>query len=273
MALVVNSNVAALSAQRYLYTSTQNVTQSFRRLSSGLRVTSAADDAAALSISTKMTAQIRGLNQAIRNSNDAISLTQVADGALEETDNALQRLRELAVQSANSTLTSSDRSDVQTEVDQMLDEINRISSDTEFNTYNLLNGSFDARRFQVGAYASSPSINFSIRSAAAGSIGVSNLNLGAISGATSAISRIDNAIGSISDIRATLGALQNRFESVVNNLQNQSEQMQSARSSLIDADIAQETSVLTRNSILQQASTAILAQANQQPQLALQLLS
>lgn len=271
MALYVNTNVSSINAQRQLNKSTKTLATTFQRLSSGLRVNSAKDDAASLAISSKMTAQVRGLNQSIRNVNDAISLTQVADGALEESMNALQRMRELAVQASNDTLVSSDRSDIQQEIDQLISEINRISSDTQFNTQNLLNGSFSGKVMQVGAFCGQ-TITLSVGNAAAGSIGVSGLTVMTGASATSALGGIDDAIGSISDIRAKLGAVQNRFESIMANMSNVSENTANARSQMVDADITTETATLTKYSILQQAGTAILAQANQQPQLALQLL-
>lgn len=272
MALFINTNVSSISAQRHLNKSASKLSTTFQRLSSGLRVNSAKDDAASLSISTAMTAQIRGLNQAARNANDVISLIQVADGALEETVNSLQRMRELAVQASNDTLTSSDRSDIQQEVDQLIAEINRISSDTEFNSQALLNGSFSGKTFQVGTFCNQ-TITLSVKNAAAGSIGVSGLTVTTGASATSAIGGIDDAINSVSDIRAKLGAVQNRFESVINSLATQSENLSAANSRMVDADITQETANLTKYAILQQAGTAILAQANQQPQLALQLLA
>jgi flagellin len=271
MALYINTNVSSLNAQRRLNMSTNQLGKTFKRLSSGLRVNSASDDAASLAISNRMTAQIRGLNQSVRNSNDAISLAQVAEGALDETTNALQRIRELAVQAANDTVVTSDRDSIQKEVDQLLSEINRIADDTEFNTQNLLGGSFQGKIFQVGAF-SGQTISLSIDSALAADIGVSGLSLTTQALAGSALTTLDSAINSISDIRANLGAIQNRFESVIRNLSNVSENMSGARSRMVDADIAMETSKLTRVSILQQAGTAVLAQANQQPQLALQLL-
>lgn len=272
MALYINTNVSSMSAQRHLSKSVNVLNRTFNRLSSGLRVNSAKDDAASLSISTGMTAQIRGLNQAVRNANDAVSLTQVADGALEESVNALQRMRELAVQAANDTLVSSDRSDIQQEIDQLISEIDRISNDTEFNTQNLLNGEFSGKTFQVGTF-SGQTITVSLGNAGAGSIGVNGLSIGTASAATAAITTLDDAISSVADIRSKLGAIQNRFESVINSLGAQSENLSAANSRLVDADISQETATLTKYAILQQAGTAILAQANQQPQLALSLLA
>jgi flagellin len=271
MALYVNTNTASLNAQRSLNKTTGVLGRTFQRLSSGMRVNSAKDDAASLAISNRMSAQIRGLNQAVRNANDTISLSQVADGALEESMNALQRMRELAVQASNDTLVSSDRADIQKEVDQLLSEINRISADTEFNTQNLLGGSFQGKVFQVGAF-SGQTITLSIDSAAAADIGVSGLSLTTQGQAGSALTTIDSAISSVADIRANLGAVQNRFESVIANLSNVSENISASKSRMVDADISQETATLTKYAILQQAGTAILAQANQQPQLALQLL-
>lgn len=271
MALYINTNVASLNAQRYMAKNNVDLSKTFRRLSSGLRINTAADDAAGLAISNRFTAQIRGLNQSVRNANDAISLIQVAEGALDETTNALQRIRELAVQAANDTNVSSDRSDLQKEVDQLLSEINRIANDTEFNTQNLLNGSFSGKVMQVGAFCTQ-TITFSILAASANALGVSGLAISQNSIAGAALTTLDNAINSVAEIRANLGALQNRFESVIANLSNVSENISQARSRMMDADIAQETSRLTKVSILQQAGTAVLAQANQQPQLALQLL-
>ena len=280
MALFINTNVASINSQRNLMRSTNDLGTTFARLASGLRINSARDDAAGLSISTRMTAQIKGLNMAIRNANDGISMSQVAEGALDESTNALQRIRELAVQSANDTMTGSDRDDLQLEVSQLVSEIQRIATQTEFNTRAVLNGSFNGATqqmtIQVGA-KSGQTIAFSIGGASVGALGVSlgNFSIGAgagQAGAMNAITVIDSAIESISDIRANLGAVQNRFESVISNLSNVVENMSAARSRIMDADIAAETATLTRNAILQQAGTAVLAQANQQPQLALQLL-
>jgi flagellin len=270
MAIVVNTNVASLNAQRKLNGTSNALTQTFERLSTGLRINRAKDDSAGLSISTRFTAQVRGLNQSVRNANDTISLIQVAEGSLEETTSALQRMRELAVQAANDTYTSSDRADIQKEVDQLISEINRIKDTTVYNSQNLLNGSFATKKFQVGAY-SGQNISITIGTTGAASIGAS-VTMTTQATANTAITSIDNAINSIANIRSYLGAMQNRFESVIANLSNQSENIAASQSRILDADIAAETAALTRNSILQQAGTAILAQANQQPQMALQLL-
>ena len=472
MALTINTNVASLNAQRNLGTSQSALNKSMQRLSSGLRINSAKDDAAGLAISDRMTSQIRGLNQAARNANDGISLAQTAEGALQESTNILQRMRELAIQSANDTNTQSDRDSLQAEVTQLTDELNRIASTTQFNGKNLLDGSMSNATFQVGANANQ-TISFSIDGASAGDLGVggqasttgtasetttytaliaqdllinghdvgasvndgvsyvggaqvgntsalsvvnainsvsgasavtasaetstassatitalgplatgsmlingtdigailgtaataddraselvaainsvsgdtgvtaaldtagtfvlsandgrniditgtgtavstgfansttygqvsltsgsditiagntnasaklaagtsaavgSSLDVSSATGAQSAISSVDSAINSIDTIRGGLGAIQNRFESTIANLNNVSENLSAARSRILDADIAQETSNMTKQNILQQAGVSILAQANQAPQLALSLL-
>ena len=284
MALAINTNVASLNATRHLLNSTKSLGTTFERLSSGLRLNGAKDDAAGLSISTRMTSQIRGLNMAVRNTNDAISLVQVAEGALDETTNALQRMRELAVQAKNDTMTGGDRDDLQLEVEQLMAEIQRISTTTEFNDGKVVDGTFATKNFQVGA-EKDQTIQVTIGSAGVTALGLSGgvntMSIGSNAGSKvgnaagyigSAIAQIDNALDSVSDIRSQLGAYQNRFESVIANLSNVSENTSAARSRIMDADIATETANLTKNAIMQQAGTAILAQANQQPQIALQLL-
>ncbi|MBF0188487.1 MAG: flagellin FliC [Magnetococcales bacterium] len=286
MPLYINTNVASLNSQRALLRTNTKLGTSFERLSSGLRINRAKDDAAGLSISSRMTAQIRGTNQAVRNTNDAISLVQVAEGALDETTNALQRIRELSVQAANDAQVSGDRQDVWKEINQLISEIDRIATQTEFNDQNLMGNSTGSglnATFQVGANANQ-TLTVAVDNARASQIGMVRTNVGSaadilnLTGASqqiranSVIQMADSALESIGDIRSTLGAYQNRFESIVANLSNVSENTSAARSRIMDADVAAETSMLTRNSILQQAATAILAQANQQPQLALQLL-
>ncbi|MEO5377443.1 MAG: flagellin FliC [Magnetococcus sp. DMHC-6] len=281
MSLTINSNVAALSAQRHMNNTTNALQKVYTRLSSGLRVNSAADDAAGLSISNRMTAQIRGMNQAVRNANDAISMVQVAEGALDETTNALQRIRELAVQASNGTLTSTDRSDLQKEVDQLIAEVDRIATTTEFNNQAMLQGSMSAgRTFQIGNDANQ-TIRVSIGAVTSTALGLATVSMGAggasagvaISLAGAAITAMDSALDSVSAIRSTLGAFQNRFEATISSLTNISENTSAAQSRIMDADIAAETANLTRYSILQQAGVAVMAQANQQPQIALRLLS
>jgi len=401
MALTINTNVASLNAQRNLGASQSDLNKSMQRLSSGLRINSAKDDAAGLAISDRMTAQIRGLNQASRNANDGISLAQTAEGALQESTNILQRIRELAVQSANDTNSETDRSSLNDEVTQLKAELDRIADTTQFNGKNLLDGSMageaNEATFQVGANAGeSQTISFDIDSAtteslgeqssdyaayvaevnasttafsgleitadagqgttgssisitiatsttasensveatttgsitvtvagntsatisnadlaalvngdadasayvdvtvdtagtqsattstslaggvtgvdAAGTTTVNNLSVATRTEAVVTIESVDKALEEVDSIRGELGAVQNRFESTIANLQNVSENLSAARSRILDADIAQETSAMTKNNILQQAGVSILAQANQAPQLALSLI-
>ena len=387
MALTINTNVASLNAQRNLGTSQANLNKSMERLSSGLRINSAKDDAAGLAISDRMTSQIRGLNQASRNANDGISLSQTAEGALQESTNILQRIREIAVQSANDTNSASDRSSLNDEVNQLVAELDRISETTQFNGKTLLDGSMNNATFQVGANAgSNQTISFGIESARSDDLGADNLTavtassatfeagnfsaaavvagsdgnnikvrvvdgtansvvttgniitatydfasttgsydamdeIGALingdatagalvqttfaatasseisinlaggsdaglegtriisdvsvanrSEASITIESVAQALEQIDTIRGGLGAMQNRFESTIANLNNVAENLSAARSRILDADIAMETSNMTKQNILQQAGVSILAQANQGPQLALSLL-
>ena len=282
MAFAINTNVQSLNAQNNLNRVTKSLGTTFQRLSSGLRINHASDDAAGLSISDRMTAQVRGLNQSVRNANDAISLVQVAEGALEETTNAIQRMRELAVQAANDTYTSGDRDDMQKEINQLLSEIDRIAQFTEFNNQGLLSGGFaTGKKMHVGAdkdqtitvtIASMHTSAMALNLAAGDLLSLGDTTGSGQSNANIMIASMDAALDSVADLRATLGSYQNRFESVISNLSNVSENTSAARSRIMDADIAAETAALTQNAILQQAGTAILAQANQQPQIALQLL-
>ncbi|ABK42602.1 flagellin domain protein [Magnetococcus marinus MC-1] len=270
MSLYINTNIAASNAQRQLTKSTNALGKTYERLSSGLRINSASDDAAGLTVSSRMTAQIRGLNQSARNANDGISLVQVAEGALAETEAALQRMRELAVQAASGSYNNTDRSDLNDEVTQLVTEITRISTDTKFNGVSLMssNQTFD---IQVGADVGQK-ITVSTQGAGASLLGVTTASITSAGLASIAIGKIDAAIASVSDMRSVLGAQQNRLEAAITNLSNVSERTQAARSRIMDADIAQETANLTKQSILQQAGAAMLAQANQQPQIMLSLL-
>jgi flagellin len=381
--MVINTNVMSLNAQRNLTTSQSQLSTALQRLSSGLRINSAKDDAAGLAISERFTTQIRGLNQAVRNANDGISLAQTAEGALSEVGNNLQRIRELAVQSSNATNTNSDRSALQAEVTQLLNEIDRVANQTSFNGVKLLDGSFSGAVFQVGANAGETITLTSITDAnvaalgsvtqasgaalsvaassltgfgtaiAAGGVTLNGVDIGAIGAASSAAERAgqlvnainnvsqqsgvgasydgatgqitlssaaavvvagttnsatvagwanatvgsattttgigglsvasfasaqlaiqlaDSALTSINSTRATLGAVQNRFSSVVANLQTGAENLSASRSRIQDADFAAETASLTKSQILQQAGTAMLAQANAIPQNVLALL-
>jgi flagellin len=274
MALFVNTNVSALNAQRQLINSGKSLDTAFQRLSSGFRINSAADDAAGLQISNRLTSQINGLDQAIRNANDGISLSQVAEGAMDEITNALQRIRVLAVQSQNGINSSSDRIALQKEVSALKAEISRIAATTQFGGVKLLDGRYSST-FLVGANAGQTiSVNISRAGGGFGSsgLGIAGLSISSLAGASRALSSIDSAINVIDSKRADLGAIQNRFQSTIRNLSNIVENISAARSRIKDTDFAKETADLTRAQILQQASTTILSQANQRPQAALSLL-
>ena len=274
MALFVNSNISALNAQRQLINSGKSLDVSFQRLSSGFRINSAADDAAGLQISNRLTSQINGLDQAARNGNDGISLAQVAEGAMEEITTSLQRMRTLAVQSQNGINATADRAALQKEVSALKAEISRIATTTQFGGVKLLDGSYSST-FLVGANAGQTiSVNISRVGGGFGSsgLGIGCLNINTLAGASRALTQIDSAINVIDSKRADLGAIQNRFQSTIRNLSNIVENISSARSRIKDTDFAKETADLTRAQILQQASTTILSQANQRPQAALSLL-
>ena len=273
MTLFVNTNVSSLNAQRQLFDVGEKLNTSFERLSSGFRINRAADDAAGLQISDRLTSQVQGLNQAVRNANDAISLTQTAEGALSEVTTSLQRIRQLAVQSQNGINSSTDRAALQKEVSALKAEISRISTTTQFAGVDLLTGGYSAA-FLVGANGGQTiSVNLS-RSGGFGASGLSltNTTVATTEGASAALTAIDNAISTIGATRADLGALQNRFQSTIRNLSSISENIAGARSRIRDTDFAAETAELTRNQIIQQASLSVLSQANQRPQSALSLL-
>ncbi len=283
MALIVNTNIASLNAQRNLATSQSQLAVTLQRLSSGLRVNSAKDDAAGLAVSQAFTAQIRGSNQAVRNANDGISLGQTAEGALGQIANNVQRIREIAVQAANGTLSDTNRQQLQKEVDQLTQEISRIVQTTTFNGTMLLSGSASLT-FQVGASGSADnqvsvtttnlaqngSAGLYAYSSSLTSTGV--INVSTQSAASAALSSLDADISQVSTLRSTFGSVQNRFEAVISNLQNYVENLTASNSRILDADFAAETANLTRGQILQQAGTAILSQANALPQTALSLL-
>lgn len=275
MALVVNTNIPSLNAQRNLSVTQGQLARSLQRLSSGLRINSAADDAAGLAISEGMRSQIRSMNQAVRNANDGVSLVQTAEGALNETSNILVRMRELATQAATGTVSSDQRSYIDSEFTQLKNEIDRIASATQFNGLNLLDGSSSTTSFQIGAgNTSNDIISVTISAAASSSIGVNTASVSGNNGAaaSAALGAIDTAIKSISNIRGNLGAVQNRLQSTINNLQVSVENLSAAESRIRDVDVASETAAMTRAQILTQAGTAILSQANQTPQSALSLL-
>lgn len=275
----INHNMMSLNTLRSLSANNLNIQKNAEKLSSGYRINRAGDDAAGLSISEKMRAQIRGLNMAIKNSQDGISLIQTAEGALTETHAILQRMRELVVQAGNlGTQEQEDLNAIQDEIDALLEEIDGIADRTQFNGKNLLDGSYASSTaqliFQIGANAGQQ-ITVNIESMRASGLGVSGLS---ISGATTsgdidtALNNIDSAIKIVSAERSKLGAIQNRLEHTINNLGASSENLTAAESRIRDVDMAAEMAEFTKNNILTQAATAMLAQANQQPQLVLQLL-
>ncbi len=274
MSLYVSTNVSSLNAQRQLFTSNIELSTAFERLSSGFRINSAKDDAAGLQISNRITSQIKGLDQAVRNANDGISLAQVAEGAMQEMTTALQRIRVLAIQAQNGINTSADRLALQKEVSALKLEISRIASTSQFAGGDILTGSFSTA-FLVGAQAGQ-FISFNL--SRTGGYGFSGLTNGAAVSvetaglASAALPLVDAAISIIDAKRADLGAIQNRFQSTIRNLSNISENASAARSRIRDTDFATETAELTRWQIIQQASTTVLGQANQRPQAALQLL-
>jgi flagellin len=268
--MIINHNIAALNTIRQLSINATNTQKSLEKLSSGLRINSAADDAAGLAISEKMRGQIRGLDMAQKNAQDGISLIQTAEGALNETHAILQRMRELAVQSANDTNTNEDRTQLQAEVNQLLSEIDRISTDTQFNTMTLLDGNFSAT-LQIGANQGQQ-IAFNIGTMSSSGLSLSGLDISTQTGADAAIASLDDAINTVSTQRANLGALQNRLEHTINNLGTSSQNLTAAESRIRDVDMAKEMAEFTKNNILNQAAQAMLAQANQLPQGVLQLL-
>lgn len=272
MALFVNTNTSSLNAQRQLVNSGNSLDTAFKRLSSGFRINSASDDAAGLQISNRLTSQVNGLDQAARNANDGISVAQVAEGAMEEITNSLQRIRVLAIQSQNGINSEDDRIALQKEVSALKVEMSRIATTTQFGTQNLLDGNYSAK-FLVGANANQNiSVNLSGAGFGTSGLGLGDLSISSVSGASAALALIDSAIGVIDGTRADLGAIQNRFQATIRNLTNISENVSGARARIRDTDFAKETAELTRSQILQQTSTTVLAQANQRPQAALSLL-
>ncbi|MBE1555013.1 flagellin [Sporosarcina limicola] len=267
----INHNISALNTHRQLTFNNANAAKSLEKLSSGLRVNRAGDDAAGLAISEKMRGQIRGLDMASKNSQDGISLIQTAEGALNETHSILQRMRELAVQSATGTNTNEDRTAIEAEITQLNFEIDRIATSTQFNTMNLLDGSLTSMVLHVGANENQQ-MKFAIVSMDSEAIGVATINIATQADSNLAITVIDAAIKKVSDTRAGLGAIQNRLEHTINNLGASSENLTAAESRIRDVDMAKEMMEFTKNNILTQASQAMLAQANQQPQGVLQLL-
>jgi flagellin len=268
----INHNIAALNTYRQLSTAANSQSKSMEKLSSGLRINRAGDDAAGLSISEKMRGQVRGLEQASRNAQDGISMIQTAEGALNETHSILQRMRELAVQGANDTNTTEDRDAIEAELDQLTSEIDRIAGQTQFNKKNLLDGSLDAT-LQIGAN-DGQDINITIgtMNATALTVADANISVDTAANASASIANLDSAIEAVSTQRSSLGAYQNRLEHTINNLDTSAENLTASESRIRDVDMAKEMMNQTKQSILAQASQAMLAQANQQPQGVLQLL-
>lgn len=274
MSLRINTNINSLNIQRNLARIGVLLAKNLQRLSTGLRIVTAADDAAGLQISERLRAQIRSLDQAKRNSSDGISLAQTAEGALDEVSSMLIRMRELSVQSANGTNSATDKDTLQAEFDQLRSEITRISSSTQFNGINLLDGSSTSISFQVGSGVNVAvnQIALQLDSTLSTSLSIDTLDIGSTGNTSTAISSIDSAIDTVSGLRGRLGAVQNRLSYTINNLSVQVENLTAAESRIRDVDFAYETAQLTRNMILQQASIALLAQANSLPESALSLL-
>ncbi|MCE9578769.1 MAG: flagellin FliC [Deltaproteobacteria bacterium] len=279
MSISILTNATSLSAQRNLNISQQSLASSIGRLSSGMRINTASDDAAGLGISENLKANIRGLNQAQRNTNDGISLSQVAEGAMNEQQGIVSRMRELAVQSANATLGSTERGYVQTEFGQLRNEINRISNVTEFNGQKLIDGSASAGlNFQVGIHATADdTLAMSITKLTTSTLGSASLHiasasLSTVTNAKAALGAFDKAIQQLSTARSKVGAVQNRMQVTISNLSVATENLSAANSRIRDVDVASETAQLSKSQILSQAGVAVLAQANQIPQAALSLL-
>ena len=278
MSMSVNTNLYSIDAQRNLSKSQSSLSTSMQRLSSGLRINSAADDSAGLAISQRMTSQVRGMNVAIRNANDGISLAQTADGALSSVGESLQRMRELSIQALNSTNGGSDKDSLNQEFQQLAQEITRVIGGTTFNGSAILAGSAGALTFQVGANTTASdtlTVTTTDMSADASITDVTGTTIDSTTNTAalnSVVNGIDSAIDDINKQRAVFGATQNRFNAVVSNLQSSVENQSAASSRITDADFAMETANMSRSQILQQAGTAMVAQANQLPQQVLKLL-
>lgn len=273
---IINTNHSALTAQRHLSINDDDKKTPLERLSSGKRINSAKDDAAGLAIVARFATQILGSNQAVRNTSDGISLAQTAEGALSEVSGNLQRMRELAVQSSNGTLSASDRQSLQDEFQSLQSEVNRVAEATEFNGVQVIGGSTNLD-FQVGPNAGPENritaTTQDIRANAEVGSAITSANIGTAATAVNALDALDRAISGVSNTRADFGTLQNRFESTIRSTETTTENLAAARSRIEDADYAQETSDLTRSLIIGQAGTASLAQANASPQRVLSLLT
>ena len=269
--MIINHNMMAMNSHRAGGVNSAGMGKSIEKLSSGMKINRAGDDAAGLSISEKMRGQIRGLNMASKNAQDGISLIQTAEGALDEVHAMLQRMRELSVQSATDTNVGTDRTALNNEVQELKKEINAITTRTEFNTQKLLNGAFTAKQFHIGANIGQ-AITVGIGNMGVGSLGITATAVTSQALANTAISTVNAALEAVSAQRSRLGATQNRLEHTIKNLDNSAENLQAAESRIRDTDMAKEMSSFTKSNILAQASQAMLAQANQLPQQVLQLL-
>ena len=273
MTMIINNNISALNAYRNTNDVNTRVEKSMEKLSSGLRINRAGDDAAGLAISEKMRGQIKGLDMATKNAQNGISMIQTSEGALNETHAIIQRMRELAVQSANDTNTDSDREKLQLEGTQLVEELNRIAETTEFNTRTLMDGEFEGEgvKFHIGANKDQ-SVELKFNDMKADALGLCDFDIKDGESANSAIDLVNNALESVSSERAKLGATQNRLEHTINNLRVSGENLQAAESRIRDADMANEMVKFSKDQIISQSGTAMLAQANTAPQSVLQLL-
>ena len=275
MALRINTNVSSVFAQKHSSRTQERLRSNFEHLSSGLRITKAADDAAGLAISESMRAEIRSLHQASRNTNDGISMVQTAESTLQEVTNIVSRMRELSVEASSAVLQATERAYLATEFTALQGEIDRISATSNFNGLNLSNGSTASVAVQVGINDSTNDrITVTLQDSRTATLGIAttDIDLGSAANAQAAITELDTALDSVNDSRADLGAAQNRLTSAMHNLENYTENLIEAESRIRDVDFAQETADLTRNQIFSQAGVAVLAQANQSPQAALSLL-
>ncbi|MCL1090751.1 flagellin FliC [Shewanella profunda] len=272
MAITVNTNVTSMKAQKNLNTSSSGLATSMERLSSGLRINSAKDDAAGLAISNRLNSQVRGLDVGMRNANDAISIAQIAEGAMQEQTNMLQRMRDLTIQAENGANSTDDLIALQSEINELALEITAIGDSTAFGNTKLLDGDFaGGKTFQVG-HQRTEDITISVAATNAATLAVNTLIIGTDTGRSTALVAIDAAIKTIDSQRANLGAKQNRLAYNISNSANTQANVADAKSRIVDVDFAKETSVMTKNQVLQQTGSAMLAQANQLPQVALSLL-
>ncbi len=272
MAITVNTNVTSMKAQKNLTLSNRDLATSMERLSSGLRINSAKDDAAGLAISNRLNSQVRGLEVGMRNANDAISIAQISEGAMQEQTNMLQRMRDLAIQSENGANSSADLQALKDEMDQLANEITAIGNTTAFGNTKLMTGTFSAgKKFRVG-HQDGEDVTITVKKNDATTLSVNALTVLTSAGRNSALGKIDAAIKNIDTQRASLGAIQNRLAHNISNSANTQANVADAKSRIVDVDFAKETSAMTKSQVLQQTGSAMLAQANQLPQIALSLL-